>query len=71
MIGKTTKTATRDCFQWMLLPVLVCFYTIVLYTNIDQKLMNLLHELLNCEICRLDCHVITTEYQKSFLCIHM
>jgi len=35
---------------------------IVLYTNIDQTLGNSLHELLNCEIGGLDCHVITTEY---------
>jgi len=34
----------------------------VLYSNIDQKLGNSLHGLLNCEIGGLDCHVITTEY---------
>jgi len=33
----------------------------VLYTNIDQKLVNSLHRLLNCEKDGLDCHVITTE----------
>jgi len=38
-------------------------YTVhVLYTNIDQKLVNSLHWLLNCEIGGLDCRVITTEY---------
>jgi len=41
-----------------------------LYTNIDQKLGSLLHELLNCEIGGLDCRVITT-YRTSFHCIHM
>ena len=30
------------------------------YTNIDQTLVNSLHELLNCELGELDCHVITT-----------
>ena len=43
----------------------------VLYTNIDQKLMNSLHRLLNCEIGGLDCRVITTEYRTSVHCIHM
>jgi len=37
---------------------------LVLYTNIDQKL-------LNCEIGGLDCHVITTEYTTCVHCIHM
>ena len=32
---------------------------ILLYTNIDQTLVNSLHKLLNCEIGGLDCHVIT------------
>jgi len=31
-----------------------------LYTSIDQKLMNSLHGLLNCEKAGLDCRVITT-----------
>jgi len=32
------------------------------YTNIDQKLMDSLQGLLNCEIGDLDCHCISTEY---------
>jgi len=32
----------------------------ILYTNIDQRLVNSLHTLLNCEIGWLDSHVITT-----------
>ena len=39
---------------------------ILLYTNIDQTLVNSLHKLLNCEIGGLDCHVITCIH-----CIHM
>ena len=35
----------------------------VLYKNIDQKLVNSLHRLLNCEKGGLDWHVITTEYR--------
>jgi len=31
----------------------------ILYTNIDQKRVNSLHGLLNCEIGGLDCRVIT------------
>ena len=33
----------------------------LLYTNIDQKLVNSLHGLSNCEIGGLDCRVITTD----------
>jgi len=33
--------------------------------------VNSLHGLLNCEIGRLDCHVITTEYRTRVHCIHM
>ena len=44
--------------------------TCVLYTNIDQKLVNSLHRLLNCEIGGLDCHIITTEYRTRVHCIH-
>jgi len=40
-------------------------------TNIDQKLLNSLHRLLNCEIGGLDCHVIKTEYITRVHCIHM
>ena len=43
----------------------------VLYTNIDQTLVNSLHGLLNCKIGGLDCHVITTEYRARVHCIHM
>ena len=40
---------------------------IILYTNIDQKLMNSLHGLLNCEIGGLSCH----EYRTRVHSIHM
>ena len=43
----------------------------VLYTNIDQTLVNSLHGLLNCEIGGLDCRGITTEYRTGVHCIHM
>ena len=43
----------------------------LLYTNIDQTLVNVLHGLLNCEIGGLDCPVITTEYRARVNCIHM
>ena len=46
----------------------------ILYTNIDQKLVNSLHGLWNmwnCEIGGLDCRVITTEYRTRVHCIHM
>ena len=36
---------------------------LLLYMNIDQKLVNSLPRLLNCEIGGLDCRVITTEYR--------
>jgi len=42
-----------------------------MYTNIDQKLVNSLHGLLNCEIGGLDCRVITTGYRIRVQCIHM
>jgi len=45
--------------------------TCVLYTNIDQTLVNSLHRLLNCEIGGLDCHVITTEYRSRIHYIYM
>ena len=44
---------------------------VILLTNIDQKLVNSLHRLLNCEIGGLDCRVITTEYRTRVHCIHM
>jgi len=44
---------------------------LILYTNIDQTLVNSLHRLLNCEIGGLDCHVIMTEYRSRVHCIHM
>jgi len=43
----------------------------ILYEKIDQTLMNSLHGPLNCEIDRLDYHVITTEYRTRVHCIHM
>ena len=43
----------------------------LLYTNIDQTLVNSLHGLLTCEIGGLDCHVITTEYITRVNCIHV
>ena len=42
-----------------------------MYTNIDQKLVNSLHGLLNCELAELDCQVITTEYRTCVQCIHV
>jgi len=33
--------------------------------------VNSLQGLLNCKICELDCHVITTEYRTCDHCIHM
>ena len=50
-----------ECFT--LLPqahVISESFALLLYTNIDHTLLNSLHGLLNCEICGLDCHVITT-----------
>jgi len=44
---------------------------LLLYTNIDQKLVKSLHGLLNYEIGELDRHVITTEYRTRVYCIHM
>jgi len=46
-------------------------FIILVYINIDQKLVNSLHRLLNCEIGGLDCHVITTEYRTRVHGIHM
>jgi len=37
------------------------FDTPILYTNIDQTLVNSLHRLWNCEIGGLDCYVSITE----------
>ena len=47
------------------------FFHLVLYTNIDQTLVNSLHGLLNCEIGGLDCHVITTAYRTRVHCIQI
>jgi len=41
----------------------------LLYTNIDQTLVNSLHRLLNCD--GLDCQFNTTEYDTRVHCIHM
>ena len=43
----------------------------IMYTIIDQPLMNSLHRLLNCEIGGLYCHVITIKYRTRVLCIHL
>jgi len=43
----------------------------ILYTHIDQTLVNSLHRLLNCEIGGLYCHGIRTEYRTRVDCIHM
>jgi len=43
----------------------------LLYTNIEQTLVNLLHRLLNCEIGGLDCCVIAPESRTSVHWIHM
>ena len=50
------------------MPVL---HTWVLYTNIDQTLMDSLHGMLNCENNGLDYHDITTEYRTRDHGIHM
>jgi len=47
------------------------FHYLVVYTTIDQTLVNSLHGLLNCEIGGLECHVITIEYRTRVHCIHM
>jgi len=39
--------------------------------NIDQKPVNSLHKVFNCEIGGLECHVIITEYRTHVYCIHM
>ena len=44
---------------------------VVLYTIIDQTLVNSLHGLLNCEIGGVDSDVITIEYRTRVHCIHM
>jgi len=44
---------------------------LLLYTNIDQKLVNSLQGLLNYEMGGLDCRFITTEYRTCIQCIHM
>jgi len=43
----------------------------ILYRNIDQKLVNSLHGLLNCETGGLDCRVITRENRTRVDCIHL
>ena len=47
------------------------YNSLVLYTNIDQKRVNSLHRVLNCEIGGLDCRGITTEYRTRAHCIHI
>ena len=46
-------------------------FKLLLYTNIEQTLVDSLHGLLNFEIGGLDCHVTTTEYRTRVHCIHM
>ena len=36
-------------------------FKLILYTNIEQTLVNSLHGAMNCETGGLDCHVTTTE----------
>jgi len=68
--GKTGSTVTHTvCFLYH--KQKLARTILILYTNIDQKLVNLLHGLLNCEIGGLDSHVITTEYRTRVQCIHM
>jgi len=45
----------------------------ILYTNIEQTLVNSLHRLLNREIGGfiIIVHVITTEYRTRVHCLHM
>ena len=43
----------------------------ILYTNIDQKLVNSFHGPLYCEIGGLDCRVITIVYRTRVHCIRM
>jgi len=50
---------------------LISINKFILYTNIDQTLVNSLHRLVNCEIGGLDCHGITTEYRARVHCIHV
>ena len=54
------------CLFWLPSSLLMIFYT-----NIDQKLVNSLHWLFNCEIVGLDCHIITPEYRTRVHCIHL
>jgi len=44
---------------------------LLLYTHIDQTLVNSLYGLLHCEIGGVDCRVSTTEYRTLVHCIHM
>jgi len=57
MVLKYSKSMTiiTDGYVW---DTVIVFQ--LLYTNIDQTLMNSLHGILNCEIGGLDCRVITT-----------
>jgi len=55
----------------MLCYVLLCFSRRLLYTHIDQTLVNSLHRQLKGKIGGLDCCVITTEYMSCVHCIHV
>jgi len=59
------KIQKKNYLRWFVISI------DILYTNIDQTLMNSLHRLLNCEIGGLDFHVITTEYRTHGQCIHI
>jgi len=63
----------RQCFGWKSNAITKLKWSarLVLYTNFDKTLVNLLHGLLNCEIVGLGCHVITVEYKTRVHCIHM
>ena len=43
----------------------------IVYTNVDQTLVNSVHRLLSSEIGGFDCHVITTEYRACVHCIYV
>jgi len=49
----------------------IVFRRLMVYTNINQKLVNSLHGLLNSEIAGIDCHVITPEYRTRAICIYI
>jgi len=54
--GNSANTASKSSSRASFVHFVHCFksvrpaYCVILYTNIDQTLMNSLHRLLNCEI---------------------